>query len=85
MSDGKESVDDKEFLRLFALSADPVLTAPEFAERFSISNQAVNKRLKRLERDGIVDSKKVGSAAKVYWLSPEGRSKLAKMEFSIED
>ena len=75
------SVSDKELLRIFAMSPDPVLSAPEISEHLPISNQAVNKRLRRMERDETLKSKKVGSAAKVYWLTEEGKSQLAKLEF----
>jgi len=65
------------------MSPDPVLSAPEIAGHLPISNQAVNKRLSRMERDGIIESKSVGAAAKVYWLSSQGRTKLAQLEFDF--
>ena len=85
MGKEQESVSDKEFLRLFAMSPDPILTAKEISEHLPISNQAVNKRLKRLENEEILTSKKVGSSARVYWLTADGRSELAKLEFGVED
>ena len=66
------------------MSPDPVLSAPEMAEHLPISNQAVNKRLERMERDGIIKAKKVGSAAKVYWLTAEGKRRLAELEFNVD-
>lgn len=72
-----QSVPDVDYLRLFALSPDPILTAGELAEELPVSNQAVNSRLDRLEREGWIRSKKVGASAKVYWLSEAGREELA--------
>jgi predicted ArsR family transcriptional regulator len=80
MGSGRADVSDDELLRIFALSPDPVLSSPEVAERLPISNQAVNKRLKKLQRNGILKSKKVGSAARIYWLSDDGRQQLADLE-----
>jgi len=79
MENSRSEVDDEDILRIFALSPDPVLSAPEIAEELPITNQAVNKRLRRMERDGILTSKKVGSAAKIYWLTDKGRAQLADM------
>lgn len=58
---------------------DPVFTAPELAEYLPISNQSVNSRLNRFEDEGLVESKSVGAAAKVYWLTPKGRNQLAEV------
>jgi len=62
-------ITDKDILDLFRDAEDPVLTAGDVADAFDISNQAANKRLSRLEREGDVIRKEVGAAAVVYWLS----------------
>jgi len=77
---GGSEVSDSEILRMFALSPDPVMSAAEISQDVSISNQAVNKRLNRMVDGGLLNSKKVGSAARVYWLTRDGRSRLAELE-----
>lgn len=66
-----------EYLRVFALSNDPVLTAVEVGEMVGVSQQAAHSRLTSLERDGYVESKKVGGRARVYWLTDQGRDQIA--------
>ncbi|EMA09214.1 MULTISPECIES: winged helix-turn-helix transcriptional regulator [Haloarcula] len=68
-----------ETLVLIGLHADPVVTAPELAEELGISSQAVNKRLTTLEDNGYIASKKVGAAAKVYWLTEDGNEKVSEV------
>lgn len=82
MVSDRRGTPDVDFLRLFALSPDPVLTAGELADELPVTQQAVNSRLKRMEKDGLVESKKVGAAARVYWLTEHGKQTLAE-ELSI--
>jgi DNA-binding PadR family transcriptional regulator len=37
----------------------------------------VRGRLKDLEEEGLMKSREVGSRAVVYWMTPDGRQKLA--------
>lgn len=67
-----------ETLTVLALQPDPVATAPELADDLDVSAQAVNKRLSTLVENGYVESKKVGAAARVYWLTREGRIRVAR-------
>ena len=80
MDDKRVKISDDDILRIFALSPDPVLSAPEISSELPVTNAAVNKRLKQLEEDEIITSKDVGSAARVYWLTDKGRSKLADID-----
>lgn len=73
MAGRKPTVSDEQVLREIALMADPVVTAPELAERLDITRQGANYRLGQLEEDGYVKSKKVGAHAIVYWLTEKGR------------
>lgn len=66
--------DDIEFLRIFALSSDPVLTALEIANDLEMSQQGAYSRLRNFEADGLVNSKKVGAKARVFWLTDEGKN-----------
>lgn len=71
------SDESAETLLVIGLHADPVVTAPELADELDISPQAVNKRLAALEDSKYIDSKKVGAAAKVYWLTETGKQEVA--------
>lgn len=73
MAGRKPTVSDEQVLREIALMADPVVTAPELADRLDITRQGANYRLGQLEEDGYVKSKKVGAHAIVYWLTEKGR------------
>jgi len=48
---------------------DPVITAGELAEWSGLTQQGANRRLNHLEECGVIQSKKTGGAAKVYWPS----------------
>ena len=70
MSDGpgrKPTVSDDEILEIFRDSSDPVLTAPEIANLISISRRGILDRLKDLEANGVLRSKKVGGRRTVWW------------------
>jgi len=70
MSDGpgrKPTVSDGEILDVFRKSSDPVLTAPEIADQISISRRGILDRLRNLEENGILQSKKVGGRRTVWW------------------
>lgn len=62
-----DEVTDQEILKLFDKDNEAFLTAPEIADRFGVSRQAVNNRLKRMEEDGLVESKKAGASAVGWW------------------
>ena len=65
------SVSDEQILELFSESPDPVLTATEIADQVDMSRRYVLDRLKDLEEDGQINSKKVGSRSTVWWLPGE--------------
>lgn len=69
-------VSDEEILKLVVLSPDPIVTAGEIADKVDMTQQAVNKRLRNLSDEGLLNSRKVGSAAKVYWITEDGRTKI---------
>ena len=63
-----DDLDNESVLELFRRHPDPTLTASEVAEAFDISNQAANRRLKKLHGEGRLKRKKVGGAAVIYWI-----------------
>ncbi|ELZ06170.1 hypothetical protein C482_00070 [Natrialba chahannaoensis JCM 10990] len=70
MSDGpgrKPTVTDDDILDVFRSSSDPVLTTSEVASNFDITHRGVRDRLEKLEREGVLDSKKVGARGMVWW------------------
>lgn len=59
---------DEELIEAVENSELPFCTASELAEQMSVTNSAILKRLKELESDGRIESKRVGSRAKVWYL-----------------
>lgn len=66
MSTGK-MISDEELLEHFRNTKEPFLTAPEVAESFPISRQGIDKRLKKLHREGKLRRKKTGQTT-IWWL-----------------
>jgi DNA-binding Lrp family transcriptional regulator len=78
-------ISDAQLLFLVHTHSSPVVTAPIIAEKADMSAQNANYRLRSLEDDGALDSMKVGSAAKVYWLTDVGRQIAASVSFEFVD
>ena len=71
-SDGpgrKPTVSDEEILAVFERAEDPVLMADEVAEYLPIGRRAVYNRLRSLEEQGFLNSKKTGARSTVWWYS----------------
>lgn len=64
-----KSVSDEELLRQFDATDDPVLSSVEIAERVDLTQSAVSYRLNEFAERGVVEKKKVGARAVVWWLS----------------
>lgn len=70
MTDGpgrKPKITNEDILTVFRLSSDPVLTTSEVASEFEITHRGVRDRLEQLEEQGLLESKKVGARAIVWW------------------
>lgn len=70
-SDGpgrKPTVSDDEILAVFVNAEDPVLMADEVAASLSIGRRGVYNRLRTLEEQGVLKSKKTGARSTVWWL-----------------
>jgi len=65
------TVSDEQILELFGESVDPVLTASEIADQVDLTRRNVLNRLKDLESEGSLKSKKVGGRSTVWWLPGE--------------
>lgn len=62
-----KQVSDEKLLEHFRTSGEPFLTVPEMAEDFTISRQAIDKRLKQLHEKGDIERKKTGHTT-IWWL-----------------
>lgn len=69
LTTGSNSNGDKELERIFRGADDPVLTAPEVADKLGITQQAAYARLSQAAERDELERKKVGSRAVVWWLS----------------
>lgn len=66
-------VTDEELLSLFLRLDGPVFSSSELAEEVRIGRAGVHKRLKEMEEQGWVGSKRVGGG-RAWWITDEGRS-----------
>lgn len=67
--DERVKMTDSEILNFMRTHEDPVVTATEIAEEFSVTNGAVRYRLEKLERVGKVRPKEAGSSAVVWYIT----------------
>lgn len=80
MTGRKPTVPDVDILREIAVAPDPIVTAVELADEIDMSQQGAYSRLETLESEEYVRSKKVGSRARVWWITDKGRQQLADLE-----
>jgi DNA-binding MarR family transcriptional regulator len=71
-----------QYLSAVAQNPDPVVTTMEVAGELDLTQQAVYNAFQNLEMEGLMQSKKVGSRSKVWWLTVQGRSVYAE---SVEE
>lgn len=70
---------DKEILKLIASAPDPVVTSTELADALDMTQQGAYNRLKSLENQEYVRSRKVGASARVWWITDQGRQQLPSL------
>ena len=63
----KVSVADSEILDAFDVSPSPITTVSDLNTEIDLEPDSIRFRLKRLEDQGRVKSKKVGARATVWW------------------
>lgn len=71
MNSRNTHVSDPEIIKEFHESEDAFLTAAELSERFCLTRQAINNRLKQLHNDGVLKKKRAGSRAVGWWLAED--------------
>lgn len=69
----KRTVTDEAILRSIALAPAPIATVKDIQADISMSRAGINNRLTQLEEGGMIESRRVGASAKVYWLTTAGR------------
>jgi len=72
MSGRKRTVSDEEILEILLGSDDPFLTTTEVAEVLDFSQPGALKRLRQLEEEEYVGTKKAGNS-NTWWITEEGR------------
>jgi len=73
-----ERVSDADVLAAIQRTYAPVSTASQLAEELEYTTDGMRKRLERMEDDGLINSRKVGARARVFWLSDDGDKLLAE-------
>lgn len=75
MSDNRTTVPDEDILSAIRDHYAPVIGTKDLADKVGITRQAVDKRLRRFEDDGLVETDKIGRS-RIWWLTTDGRRKL---------
>lgn len=71
MSTTTHHVSDSEILAAMEDVDEPMTTATEISERVGLTRQAVNHRLQKLNDQGAVGRKKIGSRAVAWWIKSD--------------
>lgn len=58
---------EQDILKEFDASDAPFLTAPEIADEFGVTRQAVTYRLKQMRDEGLVGCKETGASSVGWW------------------
>jgi predicted transcriptional regulator len=83
-----EELSEQGILKLFDRADAPFLTAPEIAEKFDVTRQAVNYRLRQMKEKGLVSHKKTGARSVGWWATVAPRlseESIARVERSREE
>lgn len=75
-------VSDEEVVKAIVLHPEPVVSAMDIHEDLDMSPRGMGKRLNAMVDDNYLNSKTVGSSAKVYWLSDKGRQLLDQTDLT---
>jgi len=71
-------VSDRRILLYMVQSPDPAFGANEIADEFGNTRQWADRRLRKMEDSGLLNSKNHGGSAKFYWPSESGKEYLHK-------
>lgn len=68
------SVSDEQVLRAIRDHYAPAVGTTDIADEVGLSRQAIDKRLRKFERNGLVETDKVGQS-RIWWLSTAGKKR----------
>lgn len=74
------SVPTESVLKAVVLYPDPFVTASDIEDYIGLSHDGTRERLKSLTREGYLEERKVGGSAVVFYITKEGREKIAEAE-----
>jgi predicted transcriptional regulator len=77
MAAGKRGTTDDEVMAAIQDHRSPAVGTADIADAVGVSRQAVDRRLRDLEDDGLVDSDKVGRS-RIWWVTDAGKRYLNK-------
>ena len=63
--------DDNDVVEVFVDAFPEPLSANEIAERVGCSRGTAHNRTDRLVEDGVLETKKIGARARVFWLDAD--------------
>jgi predicted transcriptional regulator len=81
MAGREKQVSDNELLAAVALSSDPVVSTGEVADFFGMTTQGIGNRLRKLNDEELLRTKKAGNA-RIWWISEIGLEHLQRSYFS---
>jgi len=70
---------DERILRAIRDAYPPAVGTSDIADELGVSRQAVDRHLRELVDKGYVNTSKIGRS-RAWWLSDEGRKKLAEAD-----
>lgn len=73
MGDVEYRESDLKYIRAMVEHPDPVVTAPELAEKIDVTQQAAHSKLSDMLERGLVEKKQVGARAAVWWPTTDAR------------
>ncbi|WP_324757046.1 transcriptional regulator [Haloarcula montana] len=73
----EETITDTEILRVFDETEDPALFTGEVADEIGFSNQGTLPRLRALNDEGLIATKKSGRVP-MWWITDLGREFLSE-------
>jgi len=72
---GESKVTTEEILRAIRDHYAPVIGTQDIADAVGVTRQAVDKRLRRYEREGLVETDKIGRS-RIWWLTTKGKKQI---------
>jgi|AntRauMinimDraft_3_1070383.scaffolds.fasta_scaffold04278_2 predicted ArsR family transcriptional regulator len=68
MVQGKRTITDDEIVERMRAVSDPAFTTSELASEFGLTTEGIRGRLKQLESEDRIQSKKPSSRTVIWWV-----------------